>query len=608
MKPGCWAIHVVFSLDSRQKPVVRALNEPAITLGRSSKCDLHLDDPGVSRRHATLTAEPDGVSPTAWRLVDLDSRNGTRVNGEAVSNVLLNDSDVIVVGPFVLTLGRLDEDGQWPHVTPAEKSPLKTVTVVDDPAANLSRLDHLGRPKVDAQQLRAVQALGHELLAMDDASARRHRLCEFMTEPVMQGQHAAVLSITSPSDPAAWSKPEVAVGPVSCGATDQDFYISRSLLDAVAESGEAVLATRSGLEVDGGSDEASPIVELSVAPETQRASVIGCPLPPSPPEAENASATTDGLPSDGQTREVLYTVLPARCGTGEWLALTALAVEQFDLIERAWRARAAAEAQAKTQVMLNRARKVQLALVPTSPEVEGLELALHFEPCHSVGGDYLDVVRLPDGRTLLLVMDVCGKGMAAALVSSSLHTFVHAQASTAGSVVDLMNALNRYLCATMDDSTFVTGLAVAVDPATGQVECVNAGHPPAILAPGSRHAATGSEGQTNLTKGKSSTVGYTAHSENVPLGLLPEPLTGHHFELAPDTVLALYTDGLTEIVADDGQWISHEGLAEQLAGALAEASDDSLAAVRDRLNRRLAALQAGAPPDDDMTFLLARRA
>ncbi|MEM9915634.1 MAG: SpoIIE family protein phosphatase [Planctomycetota bacterium] len=608
MKPGCWAIRVVFSLDSRQKPVVRALDEPAITLGRSSKCDLHLDDPGVSRRHATLTAEPDGVLPAAWRLVDLDSRNGTRVNGEPVTNVLLNDSDVIEVGPFVLTLGRLDEHGEWPRATPTESSPHKTVTVVDDSAANLSRLDHLGRPKVDAQQLRAVQALGHELLAIDDTSARRHRLCEFMTEPVMQGQHAAVLSISFPADRAGWNKPEAAVGPVSCGGTDQDFYISRSLLDAVTESGEAVLATRSGMEVDGGSDDASPIVELSVAPETQRASVIGCPLPP--PEADHASATIDGTESKNETRDVLYTVLPARCGTGEWLALTALAVEQFDLVERAWRARAAAEAQAKTQVMLDRARKVQLALVPTSPEVEGLELALHFEPCYSVGGDYLDVVCLPDGRTLLLVMDVCGKGMAAALVSSSLHTFIHAQAPTAGSVVDLMNALNSYLCATMDDSTFVTGLAVAVDPVTGRVECVNAGHPPAILAPapGMNHAATGSEGQTNFTEGKSSPVGYSEHSENVPLGLLPEPLTGHHFELAPDTVLALYSDGLTEIVAEDGQWISHEGLAEQLAGALADGSDDSLAAVRDRLNRRLAAIQAGAPPDDDMTFLLARRA
>ncbi|MEM1028156.1 MAG: FHA domain-containing protein [Planctomycetota bacterium] len=293
MKPGCWAIRVVFSLDSRQKPVVRALDEPAMTLGRSSTCDLHLDDPGVSRRHATLTAEPDHISPSAWRLVDLDSRNGTRVNGEPVTNVLLHENDVIEVGPYVLTLGRLDEHGQWSRTTPSESSPHKTVTVVDDSAANLSRLNHLGRPKVDAQQLRAVQALGHELLAMDDASARRHRLCEFMTEPVMQGQHTAVLSITSPAESAGWSKPKVAVGPVSCGAADQDFYISRSLLDAVTESGEAVLATRSGMEVDGGSDEASPIVELSVAPETQRASVIGCPLTPSPLEAESASATAN---------------------------------------------------------------------------------------------------------------------------------------------------------------------------------------------------------------------------------------------------------------------------------------------------------------------------
>lgn len=599
MQAGCWAIRVVFPGDPGQKPWVRALDEPVIILGRSSKTHLHLDDPGVSRRHATLTAEPHLASPTAWRLTDLDSRNGTRVNGEPANDIALNEHDAIEVGPYVLTLGRLDASGQWLSEASAAQSSTRPLTVLDDHTANISRLGNVGRPKVDAQQLRAVQALGRDLLVLDDVQARRQRLCAFMVEPGMQGRHAAVLRMPTHADDAGWAKPSMVVGPVSCGTTGQDFYISRSLLDAVVQSGEAVMATRSGLEMDGRSDDAAPIVELSVAPETQQAAVIGCPLPrptveegsPPPPDTPE---TPDTPHAPDEAIDILYAVLPARCGTGEWLALAALAVEQFDLVERAWRARAAAEAQAKTQVMLTRARKVQLALVPQSPTARGLELALHFEPCFSVGGDYLDVVTLPDGRTLLLVMDVCGKGMAAALISSSLHTFIHARVHTTSSVVELINALNLYLCDTMQDCTFVTGIAVAVDLATGEAECVNAGHPPAILA---------SKGQ-----GKSSAVTYSDHSENLPLGLMPEPLVGHTFQLAPHAVLALYSDGLTEIVAADGHWISHEGLADQLAQTLQEHPDVALDQVRDRLNERLAAIQAGAPPDDDMTFLLARRA
>ncbi len=598
IKTRCWAVRVVFPGVSGEKPWVQALRESPITLGRSSKTPLHLDDPAVSRQHATLTAEPEVTSPIAWRLNDLNSRNGTRVNGEAVRETVLHEGDSLEVGPYVLTLGVLDANGDWPPDTTADayqahrsSATTPSLTVLDDHTANLSRLGHLGRPKVDAQQLRAVQALGRDLLELEDLNARRQRLCAFMVEPGMQGRHAAVLRLVTHPTHAGWTKPTMVTDPVSCVSADQDVYISRSLLDAVIESGEAVMATRSGLEIDGRSDADAPVVALSIAPETQQASVIGCPLPPEDAELQGGAWPR----KTAKVMDVLYAVLPDRCGTGEWLALSALAVEQYDLVERAWRARAAAESQAKTQVMLDRARKVQLALVPASPVVEGLELALHFEPCLSVGGDYVDVVTLPDGRTLLLVMDVCGKGMAAALISSSLHTFIHARMSTTSSVVELMNALNLYLCDTMDESTFVTGIAVALDPQTGEAECVNAGHPPAVLV------------SASAVTGKSQAVTYSDHSDNLPLGLMTEPMVGHTFFLAPNAVLALYSDGLTEIAAD-GHWIGHEGLADQLAGAMRDNAEATLPAVRDTLNARLSAIQAGSPPDDDMTFLLARRA
>ncbi|MEM7624959.1 MAG: SpoIIE family protein phosphatase [Planctomycetota bacterium] len=593
-----WAFRVTGPDGSRPWRMLDR-DEP-VTLGRSSQASVRLDDPGVSRRHALLEPSPDG----GWTLRDLGSRNGVFVNAQPASVHPLQLGDVIEIGPFQVLFGTQDNGDDAGSSLDGSTS---NFTVLEDAEASISRLTQVGRPKVDVQQLRAVQTLGRDLLQLADEQQRRERLCAFMIEPGLQGRHAAVLRVAFDENPPGWKPPRIIAGPIYADPADQDFYISRSLLESVVQTHEAVLATRSGIEVGGASGrDAAPVIELSMAPETQASSVIGCPLP-ARLESDDAPGGPPSELSDGL--DVLYAVLPDRCGTGEWLALAALAVEQYDLVERAWSARQAAERQAKTEAELARARKVQLSLVPSDPRVEGLELALHYEPCLSVGGDYVDAVTLADGRALLVVMDVCGKGMAAALISSSLHTFIRAGLNTTSDPVELINALNRYLCDTMDGSSFVTGIAVAVDPATGECECVNAGHPPAILqsaAPGARPPGNPSpqDGQPPNT----AEPRYSDQGDNVPLGLISDPLVGHRFTLAPGEVLALYSDGLTEIIADDGKWIGPEGLAGHLGAALREDPDLDLTAVRAGLTRRLSDIQGDRAPDDDATFLLVRRA
>ncbi len=130
---------------------------------------------------------------------------------------------------------------------------------------------------------------------------------------------------------------------------------------------------------------------------------------------------------------------------------------------------------------LDRAREMQRRLIPVSPSIPGLDLAIGFEPCRWVGGDYADVVALPDGRAFLTIADVCGKGPQAALVAAGVHGRVHAGLDAGADLAAVMHGVNRYLHGFLPGDSFVTMVAAALDPATGDMEIVNAGHPAPVI-------------------------------------------------------------------------------------------------------------------------------
>jgi serine phosphatase RsbU (regulator of sigma subunit) len=229
-----------------------------------------------------------------------------------------------------------------------------------------------------------------------------------------------------------------------------------------------------------------------------------------------------------------------------------------------------------------------MRLVPKDPKFEGLELAIGFVPCKWVGGDYVDAVKMSDGRTLLTVADVCGKGLAAALVSSSLHTMIHAGILGRLGLPEMMNNLNHYLCRTLPDDSFVTMIAVAIDPTTGELEMVNAGHPPPMgITPGGepRHLAV---------------------EPNLPLGVEPAEIASSRLSLTADELLALYSDGLSELQIGDVEQLGIAGLATELQIAY-PSKETAAQVVANQLSHRLNTLQGPRPSSDDRTFLLARR-
>ena len=528
------------------------LESERLLIGRSGQVQLTLDSASVSRRHAELFCDPFG----RWWVRDLGSRNGTKVNGAVVNEQVVGRGDTIEIASFamkvVLPVPVTD--------TLLESNGTTGILVSDSPSATINTLNQVGTPKIDTRQLFALQDFGRRLIEVHESAERLRLLCRLMVAQELRGRFAAALRVdrSRPDDP-----PAVLCGPETSDlAPAGEFHVSRTLLHALCKTTEPMLASN----VSSGAQ----VVELSIAAEMTAMSVAACPLR-----------------SNDNTLDLLYVVLPAEYGTGEWLALAALASEQYEQAELAWAARRQAQAHAAIERELERARQLQRRLLPQEVHVPGLDLALHFEPCLWVGGDYLDVVPATGGRTLLVVGDVCGKGMQAALVTASLHTWMHAGLSNAEHLSDLIGSLNSYLGRTLPPGSFVTMIALLIDPRTGELECVNAGHPPPMVVDGR------------------GVVRQLHTSVNLPLGVGDEAMVCATDGVAAGEILALYTDGLTEARDEAGRMLGIDGLRDRLGSIYQASHGQGIERFADQLRDVSQQMYAGRLADDDQTFLLA---
>jgi phosphoserine phosphatase RsbU/P len=407
--------------------------------------------------------------------------------------------------------------------------------------------------------LMATMELGEQLRRIADPGQRRREMCDFMLRDQFRGQAALVMHV----DRATPDRPQVLCSARSESAKGQAFHISTTLLRNVMEKGRALMANNTHGRIAD--------VELSIAPEFMRISAAACPM----------NVNEQGM-------DVLYVAFPPELAQREWLALTSLVATQFEQSESIWSAQRDVAANAAIDYDLRQARNIKQRLVPREIVIPGLDIGISFEPCRWVGGDYVDVVSMSDGRTLLAVADACGKGLQAALLVSSVHTLVRGSIRARSSLGDLMTALNDYLCDYVTPGSFVTMLAVVVDSKTGKLEYASAGHPSgSILGKGGESRQLASTG--------------------FPLGISPQPIPTQTDHLADGELLAMFTDGFTEIPGPSGNMFESAEFYNLIQTAWAKSADGAATTFVQTVTSLLGKFMKGASAADDQTFLAVRR-
>ena len=354
------------------------------------------------------------------------------------------------------------------------------------------------------------------------------------------------------------------------------------IVGAIAASGVAEIVN----DVDA---DARRVIE-----QTTIKALLGAPL--------RVGERVTGIIALGSTIPMAYTA--AELKLLNTLALqTATAIENAQLFERTVLAARERErllalqqetevARAKLANELELAARIQANLFPSPlPSLNGYAIAAHNRPARRCGGDYYDVITTvaPDGaaRLLLCVADVSGKGLPASLVMSNMQATLRALLGRTASLPALADQASALLFAATTPEKYVTAAFVDLEPATGALKFVGAGHVDTLVVRRSGEAVM-------------------LVSTGTPLGLLQPglPFGESELTLEPGDLLVLYSDGVTEAQNAAEEEYGADRLLDVVRASAAEPPDVMI----QRILASIDGFAGDAPQFDDITLLVLTRA
>ncbi len=420
----------------------------------------------------------------------------------------------------------------------------------------LDRLDAVleaesGRPALEGAHLKALVQAGRELAG----NAGLGKLCELVLDLSLDAVRAS-RGVVMTRDKQGDLKSRAIRG--------EGLRISTAVRDLVIHQGKSLLVRDARLDRDFASQPAIVAQEIR--------SILAVPLQ-----------------TDEQVTGLLYLDSPhlVREFTSDDLSLVtvmaniaAIRIEHARLMEQE-------QARKLLARELEQAAEIQRRLLPSrAPEVAGLDLAGYNAPCRTVGGDYYDFLPYSDGRVALLIADVSGKGLGAALLMSSLQARVQVLFEDPDQLAAQVGRLNRSISTNCPDNCFITFFAAVFDPASSELAYCNAGHNAPLLL----HA-----------NGEVEALGAT----DVPLGIKRDALCEQRTcRMQGGDVLVLYSDGVTEARSPD----TDQEFGEQRLIAVVQAKrNEPSASLVEAINAELLSFTQAAPPADDLTLVVARR-
>jgi hypothetical protein len=230
------------------------------------------------------------------------------------------------------------------------------------------------------------------------------------------------------------------------------------------------------------------------------------------------------------------------------------------------------------------ARQIQNGLLPPRvPDVSNLDLAVRYQPMTAVAGDFYDFAVLGPDRIGILVADVSGHGIPAALVASMVKVAFSTESAHTTDPAEVLAGMNRTLCGNMEQS-FVTAVFAVIDSARGTLSYANAGHPPLLVA------RTGDDV-------------HPCDEHGLMLGVFPHATyTNAELPLAPGDCVFLFTDGVPEAQDPNGTFLD----TDRVKSWLRLHRGESAQRIADLTLRELQDWRASASFEDDVTFVVAR--
>lgn len=516
-----------------------SIEKVPFTIGRKPENDLVLNDPLVSRQHATITLEAGDY----W-LVDLGSKHRTFVNGQRVARHRLQPNDRLEFGA---------RSGIHLLFMSLSTSVTSKLLGAIQELATASELEKLSLLLEAARKLNGTHILSEVLPILLELTLRLTRAERGYV--FLRGKDGLL---------------RLAAGRDALGQPlEGDSTISHSILNEAATSGREFLLTDTSRLSE--MEEHKSILAYDLR------TVICIPLGASHATGQEPLDGVDGLHgASTHVRGVLYLDSHATSQAMTKIGgdvLRALAREAASLVESTYLAEAEEAARVYQRELAIAASIQQHLMSVIVPNVGFAVIGGRSVPCLEIGGDFFDVVHTPQGLALI-VADVSGKGVSAALLASTLQGLIYSQLVANVPLVQIAAGVNLFLCQKRLEGKYAT-LVLASLAAGGELELVNCGHQPPLLISRNRPA-------------------QFLEGSNLPVGLIQQAsYESLHCRLQAGDRLLFYTDGVTEAANAEDEFFGSERL-QQIAKADLPLDD---------IFARVASFCAGAPTSDDCTIL-----
>ncbi|MBO0719184.1 MAG: SpoIIE family protein phosphatase [Blastocatellia bacterium] len=531
-----------------------SLNKPVFTIGRKAENDLQLLSDTVSRQHAEIVFDGD-----TYYLIDIGSKRGSFVNDQPVERIALQHQDRIRIG---------GDDDQKIYFLDYS---IENASAIFDSSPQLTLSPSTEERSRAASANEELQKLARFIevnqafkfsLTPDDV------LCLIVDAAIEITQAGrGFLMLRNQNGDLEF---KVARDRARNWLVGNDFAMSRSVVEEAFKQNRSVIIS----DAPGKAAASESVRDLALRS-------IAC-IPLRRFQMSENMDTTAVLKRD--VIGVLYVDSHAIGGSLTETSLRLLESLAFEATKSLESVRLMHEEQEKKNLEqeLSMARQVQVALSPVAfREPEHFEVSTQSIPSRYVGGDFYDLIPLKDGRSVFVLGDVSGKGIAAALLAAMAQGALQAQFAADLPLTSVINSLNTVLVQRSASNSFITLFCAVLDP-DGHFSYINAGHNPPILVRAG--------GETELLTTKSVVLAafdFANYHE-------------HETRLGSGDVVVIYTDGVTEAVNSNNEMFGDERLEKLVRKSAALSAEE----IKNRILDDLLGFTRGLPQGDDITMIV----